>query len=204
MSYLIHLLKIIFKPINVSMIALIIIIGLPLTIYLINPYKINSDNIRSRIFGVDIYRIPSGSMKPGLVPGDYILVSNTAYQEAKPKRKDVIVFNANTNKDTDKKISYIKRIVAIPGDTIKIENGKVVVNAQILFEPYVLEKNNRSQYSQSMNEKTVPADMLFVIGDNRDNSNDSRLIGAISTDEVVGKATDIIFAANGRDRGEIK
>ena len=204
MSHLIHLLKIIFKPFHILIILLIIIIGLPLTIYLINPYQINSDNLRSRIFGIDIYRIPSGSMKPGLVPGDYILVSNTAYQEAKPKRKDVIVFNTNTNKDPDKKISYIKRIVAIARDSIKIEKGKVVVNAQLLFEPYVLEKNNHSPYSQSMAEKMVPADTLFVMGDNRDNSNDSRLIGAISVEDVIGKATDIIFAANGRMRGAIK
>ena len=116
----------------------------------------------------------------------------------------MIVFNTNANKDPDKKISYIKRIVAIAGDSVKIENGKVIVNAHLVFEPYVLEKNNRSLYSQSMAEKMLPEDTLFVMGDNSDNSYDSRLIGAISIEDVIGKATDIIFAANDRVRGAIK
>lgn len=204
MSFVLQLIKIIFKPINALIITLVIIIGLPITLYLINPYEVNSEGIRARIFGVDIYRIPSESMKPGLVPGDYIFVSNIAYQKSLPRRKDVIVFYSHKSTNPRDKIPYIKRVIAISGDKIKIEKGKVIINDQIDSEPYVHEKNNNSLYSQHMPEITVPEGELFVMGDNRDNSNDSRITGTISSDEIIGKSTSILYGAGGRTSGEIK
>ncbi len=204
MPYLLQLIKIIFKPVNALIIASVIIIGLPVALYLINLYKINSDSIRARIFGVDIYRIPSGSMKPVLIPGDYIFISSTAYLRNLPKRKDVIVFNSYISNDSNKKIPYIKRVVAVSGDKIKVEKGEVIVNNQIVTEPYVKEKNKHTQYSQSMPEIIVPIGKLFVMRDNRDSSNDSRIIGAISSNQIIGKATSILYGEDGRTGIEIK
>jgi signal peptidase I len=204
MSHLLQLMKVVFKPFNTLIASSIIIVGLATALYLINPYRVNSDSVRARIFGVDIYRIPSKSMEPGLVPGDYIFVSNIAYQNVQPQVKDVIVFYDSNAISSSKKVAFIKRIVAMSGDKIKIVKGKVYVNGVHIQEPYVQESQNNSQYSQFMVETMIPSGELFVLGDNRDNSNDSRIFGAVSSKGVIGKATNLLYGSNGRSGNEIK
>ena len=169
----------------------------PVAVYTINPFHLETENIRPRLFGADIYRVPSKSMLPTLMPSDLIVVSHTSYQDHNPNRRDVIVF------DLGKNTHYIKRVVAIAGDTIKIDKGIVYINQQRFSEPYI-QSNNTSPYSMKMREQIVPDGSLFVMGDNRDNSNDSRIFGAILIKSVVGKAKKIIYGKQNRSGTTIK
>jgi len=171
-----------------------------------------------RSFVIEPYKIPSGSMIPTLMIGDFILVDKNIYgyklpltnitliDNENPIRGDVVVFKYPENK----KINYIKRVVGIPGDTIIYKNKKLFINDQenILkkinhnFNPIeiadgtvFLEENGNKEYlilnqtSPSLNFRyTVPPDTYFVLGDNRDNSNDSRYWGPVPKENLVGKA----------------
>jgi len=200
-----HRLKLIKNKLKPSTIAvfLLLLLFVPASIYVINPYEIKSDSIRARIFGHDIYRIPSQSMLPSLQPGDYVLVSNTSYLNSTPKRGEVIVFEAS-QKNKSKNVSrFIKRVIAIGGDRIEIKDAKVVINGIKLSENYVKPGKSKSRYSQYMPEVFIPKNKVFVLGDNRDNSNDSRKFGLIDHDAIIGKATYILFGKDSR-RGDIK
>ena len=174
------------------------------SLYFINPYDIKSNNIRPRIFGMDIYRIPSKSMQPLLNPGDIIVISNKAYLGSTINRKEIIVFNRILNKNSGKATPFIKRVLALSGDRLKIEKGKTFVNGSPIYESYIKNSNKIKPYSLGMIEIIIPEGKLFVLGDNRDNSNDSRMFGVISTSDVVGKATDIIYSAKGKSGNKIK
>ena len=171
-----------------------------------------------RSFIVEPYKIPSGSMIPTLMIGDFILVDKNIYgyklpltnitiiNNENPNRGDVVVFKYPENKN----INYIKRVVGLPGDTILYKDKKLFVNDQenILnkinhkFNPIeiadgtvFLEKIDDREYlilnqtAPSFNFKyTVPPDTYFVLGDNRDNSNDSRYWGPVPKENLVGKA----------------
>ena len=193
------------KRISLFLIAVIfIIIGGVVSVYYINPYDLKTNNIRPRVFGFDIYQIPSKSMQPLLFPGDYITVSNLAYVEKSPQRKDVVVFHQSKENVSQAKIQYIKRVIAIAGDRIQLQNGKLFVNKKLIDESYVLPSNNKTPYSLKMKSITIPENHFFVMGDNRDNSADSRKFGAISKDEIFAKATDILYGLNNRSGNEIK
>lgn len=174
------------------------------SLYFINPFGVKTENIRPRLFGYDIYRIPSKSMQPLLVPGDYISVSNTAYLEDLPKRNDVVVFYKPDLKLSKSRVPYIKRIMAISGDTIEIKNGKVLVNNESVEERYVLLENNKTLYSQEMKTMTIPTNHIFVLGDNRDNSSDSRIYGSVAEEDVLAKASKILYGINERSGVDIK
>ncbi len=181
----------------------ILLLGMTTGFYLINPYDVQSENIGERFLGGKPYRIPSKSMQDTLVPGDLIIVSRMAYTHKKPQRGDVIVFK-HLRKKTNKKTVFIKRVIAIAGDSVRIVKGKVWVNDKITNEPYVHTNNLTTFYSITMETRQVPAGKLFLLGDNRDNSNDSRLFGFIAVDEVVGKATKLLYGKNGRSGNQIK
>lgn len=202
MAALLQLIKIILKRFNFILIAILLItFTAVVSIYIINPYNIDSTSIRPRILGYDLYRIPSKSMQPLLIPGDYVLVSNIAYTSKKPERNDVMVFYGNSATQSKGKTPYIKRIVGIQGDRIKIESGKVIVNNMIIDGSYIKTENNSRDYSRRMSELLIPQGKVFVLGDN---SNDSRAYGAISTTAIIGKATSILYGANGRSGSQIK
>jgi len=193
------------KRISLFLIAVIFIISVGLvSIYYVNPYGLKTDNIRPRVFGFDIYQIPSKSMQPLLFPGDYITVSNLAYVEKSPKRKDVVVFHQSKKNDSQSKIQYIKRVVAVAGDNIQLQNGMLFVNKKIVSESYVSSSNNKTPYSLQMELITIPENHVFVMGDNRDNSADSRILGTIPKNEIFAKASDILYGINNRSGKEIK
>jgi len=129
---------------------------------------------------VQNYRIENHSMEPNFYEGQFVLVNKLAYRLGQPERGDVLVFHnpGNTNED------YIKRIIGLPGDTVKISQGKVYVNGALLPEPYLPDY----LYTEPELEKVVRADELFVVGDNRPNSNDSRFFGPVPHDNVIGKS----------------
>ena len=193
------------KRISLFLITIIFIINAAVvSVYYINPYDLKTDNIRPRVFGLDIYQIPSKSMQPLLFPGDYITVSNLAYAENSPKRKDVVVFYQSKKNGSQSKIQYIKRVIAIAGDRIQLQNGKLFVNKDLVNESYVSVSNNKTPYSLKMKPITVPESHLFVMGDNRDNSSDSRMFGTIPEEEIIAKASNILYGINNRSGTEIK
>jgi len=161
-----------------------------------------------RALFIQAFKIPSGSMEPTLLVGDHILVNKLIYgvripfTEARwpqfvfPRRGDVIVFVYPEDRTKD----FIKRVVAIGNDTVEIRNKKVIVNGQEVDDPYayrgdrtVLPGNVSPR--DNMGPVTVPPEHLFVMGDNRDFSHDSRFWGFVPASDVKGKAFLIYYSA---------
>jgi signal peptidase I len=192
-----------------------------------------------RSFFVEPFNIPSGSMKPNLLVGDFIFVSKWSYGYSKhslpfslplipnrifnklPERGDVVVFKTPQDNRTD----YIKRVIGLPGDKIKIINGQININDQLIIRKKnedfidVDKKGNKKRirkYQEYFYKKEievldimdfgmvdntpiflVPENHFFVMGDNRDNSQDSRflnVVGYVPIDNLVGKAQFIFFS----------
>lgn len=142
-----------------------------------------------RAFLLQAYKIPSGSMLNTLLIGDHILVNKAAYYFSKPKRGDVIVFEYPLEPEKD----FIKRVIGVPGDKIKMVDKKVYINSKVLSEDYVRYATNTIIYNNdnprdNFDEFTVPNEKYFVMGDNRDSSFDSRYWGFVSEDKIKGKA----------------
>ena len=160
-----------------------------------------------KTFLLQAFYIPSASMEPTLVEGDRVLVEKLSYRWGEPERGDVVVFEKEfgailpTEDDpfwedigsalkglfgfpTGGTQDFIKRVVAVEGDTVEGREGRVYVNGEAVDEPYLAEGTETSPFSAV----TVPKDMIFVMGDNRGNSDDSRAFGPIPVDEVVGHA----------------
>ena len=200
--------------------------------------------IRSFLF--EPFNIPSGSMKPNLLVGDFIFVSKYSYGYSRhsfpfslgdangdiiagkffqnqPKRGDVVVFKTPENNRTD----YIKRVIGLPGDKIRLDNGQIIINDSKIYKKkieefidtdtsqLIIEKGRRRQYLEYFFNKEikvldlydntfadntsifiVPDNKFFVMGDNRDNSQDSRFstVGFIPSDNIIGKAQFIFFS----------
>lgn len=123
-------------------------------------------------------RVDSFSMEPTLFKGDYVVVNKLSYKIGSPERGDVVVFRYPPNPEEQ----YIKRVVGIPGDQVHISDGKVFVNDKLLTEPYL------NVPTKSGGDWIVPEDSLFVMGDNRNNSSDSRVWGMVPFENLVGKA----------------
>lgn len=123
-------------------------------------------------------RVENISMEPTLQPGEFILVNKLAYRLGDATRGDIIVFHYPPNPAED----YIKRVMGLPGDDVKVQNGKVYINGQPLDEPYI------SAPPMYTGEWKVPDNYLFVLGDNRNQSSDSHSWGYVPENYVVGKA----------------
>lgn len=124
-------------------------------------------------------RIESISMQPTLYAGDYVIVNKVAYKLGEPGRGDVVVFHYPPDPGRE---PYIKRVVGLPGDHVVVRDNQVLVNDVALDEPYI---NAAPNYN---GEWQVPADSLFVLGDNRNNSSDSHSWGMVPFKNVIGKA----------------
>ena len=124
-------------------------------------------------------RVDGPSMEPSYQHNNRVVVSKVSYWFGDIERGDVIVFPAPPNPNED----YIKRVIGLPGDVIKVENGSVLVNGETINEPYI----NAPPIS-NMRETQVPEDMVFVMGDNRNVSSDSRSWGPLLIDDIIGKA----------------
>jgi signal peptidase I len=134
-----------------------------------------------RPFVVEAFWIPSASMVPTLKYGDRVLVNKFIYRFTEPERGDVIVFKSVEGDGQD----LIKRVVGVPGDEIAVRGGKLFVNGEPQKEPYVNKKYpDRSFYAPT----TVPKDHVFAMGDNRANSQDSRIFGPVPEENIEGEA----------------
>ena len=162
-----------------------------------------------RAFVVQAFKIPSSSMEPTLLVGDYLLVNKFIYgiripytdvklfQFKKPQRGDIIVFIFPLDPSKD----FIKRVMGTEGEKLEIIHNKIYVNDRLIDDPWghFRKVTGLEGYLERENfgPVIVPKDSLFVMGDNRDNSEDSRFWGFLNVNAVLGKAFIIYFSWNG-------
>ena len=180
-------------------------------------------------FTVQPFRIPSGSMEPTLLVGDFLLVEKQVGAEGWPRvfapvgevrRGDIVIFHF----PVDATMHLVKRVVGLPGDHVRLHEGRVYVNGQALDEPYAIyspapEDRYRDEFPRmdrtdpgvdalwwvemrsrvANGELIVPQDSYFVLGDNRNNSEDSRYWGFVPRANIVGKPVLIYFSLNDRN-----
>jgi signal peptidase I len=161
-----------------------------------------------RAFVAQAFRIPSASMEPQLMIGDRVVVSRVAYHVHDPRRGDIVVFDCPPAAGCDQSRSdalpvrvgktlaealllrqpdieeFIKRVIALPGETVQGHDGHVFINGKVLIEPYLPAGTITSDFGPI----TVQPHKLWVMGDNRGNSADSRVFGQILQDTIVGRA----------------
>lgn len=137
-----------------------------------------------RTYVIEPFWIPSGSMEPTLMPDDRILVSKLDYRFGEPSRGDVVVFKY----PLDPSKNYIKRLIGLPGETIEIRDQKLYINGRPLEEDYLPEDLQVDDFGPVV----IPEGSYFMMGDNRDDSLDSRYWGPLSEELIIGKA-DYIF-----------
>lgn len=128
-------------------------------------------------------RVEGPSMESNLLNGDVVIVNRLAYRWDTPERGDIIVFHYPL--DPDRRL--IKRVIGLPGDEIHIEGEQVFINNIPVVEPY-LSSTSREEYGSLDSTWNLAADEVFVMGDNRDHSHDSRHWGALPISSIIGKA----------------
>jgi signal peptidase I len=170
-------------------------------------------SIRTHV--LQAFNVPSTSMSPGILPGDHILLNKAVYKTQAPQRGDVVIF---TYPD-DRRLNYVKRLVALPGDTVEIRENVLLINDRPLdgpndmisephFQPegtqtFLREQNGVVRYAivvdsakpQNMARLTVPHGHCFVLGDNRCNSVDSRNFGPVQMSDIQGRLDYIYWPA---------
>ncbi len=132
-----------------------------------------------RMFIFQPFYIPSRSMVPNLEPGDRILVTKFNYYFSEPERGEVIVFKYPVDPDKD----FVKRIVGLGGESLSIKGNNVYINGKLLNEPYL----KQGIPMQDFGPVTIPNGTLFVMGDNRPDSRDSRYWGTLDKNLIIGK-----------------
>jgi signal peptidase I len=150
-----------------------------------------------RIFVVSAYRVNSASMEDTLLEGDYIFVNKLAYKYGgSPESGDIIVFKYPNNP----KKEFIKRIVALPGQTVQIADKVVYVDGQVAEIPLHSKNIDKKiipadlSFRDNFGPYTVPPDNYFVLGDNRDDSRDSRFWGPVPEENIIGKAVFVYWS----------
>jgi signal peptidase I len=144
-------------------------------------------------FIVKPFAIPSPSMEPTLVQGDRVLVNRLVYHFRSPKRGDIIVFHPPGRPGSD---PFIKRVVAVGGDTIAVHDGQLYVNGVAQDEPFIKERPIVGDFP----ETTIEPGYVWAMGDNRNNSGDSRVFGQVSVKAIMGEAFALYWPL-GRIRG---
>lgn len=147
--------------------------------------------LRSFVFG--LFYVPSGSMLPTLQINDHVVVTKFTYQFSAPKRGDIVVFDYPVAlAETGEKVKYVKRLIGLPGEKIEIKEGKLFVNDNLIDEPYLASDSDMSDFSPTLlGEKEY-----FMMGDNRNHSNDSRYWGTVDEALLVGKVQFIYWPLN--------
>lgn len=128
--------------------------------------------------------IDGPSMQPTFEPGQFVLVSRVHYLFGEPQRGEVVVFNAPGSRPDDPPL--IKRLVGLPGERLELRDGQVYIDDVLLDEPYLREPCTQARCSDRVIE--LGEDEYFLMGDNRNNSRDSRAFGAVPRDRIVGEA----------------
>lgn len=140
--------------------------------------------IHTFLFAVVVVSGPS--METTLHNNERLIMNKIVYNFSDPKHGDIIVFHANEEDD------YIKRIIGLPGETIQYRNNQLFINGEAIEEPYLSD----TTYTTDFGPLEIPEGTVFVMGDNRLNSSDSRIIGSISEDKIVGRVNLLIWPLN--------
>ncbi len=130
-------------------------------------------------FFVRLPQVSGLSMEPHILSGEYVLINTFAYRLGQPRRGEIVAFRH----EGDARAVFIKRVVGLPGDRIRVVRGQVYLNGAKLDERYVQHADDRS-----FAETAVPAASVYVLGDNRAESEDSRFFGPVSDDRLIGRA----------------
>jgi len=146
-----------------------------------------------RTFVTERFIVEGPSMEPTLWHGQWLIVYKLGYRFSTPKRGEVIVFRY----PLDPSVDYVKRCVAVGGDTVEMRLGRLYVNGQEIPEPYVTYPG-----LYDMKSTVVPEGSIFVVGDHRTNSEDSRMFGPVKVSAVKGKAVFVLWPA--KDLGAVK
>ena len=146
------------------------------------------------LFIIQPNEIRGASMDTTFNNGEYILTNKLAYKFGQPAIGEIVVFQSPENQDID----FIKRIIAIEGDRIMVQNGDVTVNGTIIPEPYAQTPTSLIEggFLSEGQEITVPPGHVFVMGDNRPRSSDSRVFGPVPTQDIIGKVFFRYFPAH--------
>lgn len=160
-----------------------------------------SEGVKANL--VKAYKLPSGAMEDTLLIGDHILVDKRS-PARQPQRSDIVIFEYPEDPTKD----FIKRVVAIGGDTVEVKNKNVLVNGTAVTEPYVVHKEANiipatENPRDNLAPKIVPAGSYFMMGDNRDRSYDSRFWGFVTKDKVKGTVKSIYWSWD-REKGAVR
>jgi signal peptidase I len=137
-------------------------------------------------FFVSIYFVDGESMSPNFADGEMILWDKNAYQRELPKRNDIVVVNYPGDPNFRK---YVKRIIALPGETVQIKGGKVFIDGKKIEENFL----SSSIFTEPEGTWKLNIDQYFVMGDNRPNSNDSRFFGPVQSRFINGRSLAILW-----------
>jgi signal peptidase I len=149
-----------------------------------------------RLLPVRAFKMPSISMSPTLVVGDRFIADISYYKTHRPDRGDVVIFKMPTND-----VLFTKRVIAVAGDSIEGTPEKTIVNGQTLSEPYAFRDTSETpDDGETFGPITIPANEIFVMGNNRNHSYDSRYFGSIDVSRVVGKALYIYYSHDDKSR----
>lgn len=133
--------------------------------------------------------VKGSSMYPTLENDDYLIISKQAYKIGEPERGDIVVFPHEEGYGDDP--LYIKRVIALPGDHLEIEDGKVYINGNLQQEDYI-----NGDFTEGDIDYVIPEDEIYVMGDNRGNSSDSRAFGTVDIEDVTGEVLVRLYPFN--------
>jgi signal peptidase I len=137
-----------------------------------------------KTFLFQAFYIPSGSMEPTLKIQDRVLVNKLSYDLHDVNRGDIVVFRSPPGEVGSSVKDLIKRVIALPGETVEAKDGKIFINGRALEEPYIRD----GVVTGPIEPKQIPPGQVWVMGDNRSNSKDSRIFGPIDENLIVGRA----------------
>ncbi len=135
-----------------------------------------------RFFVFEFIRVDGDSMLPTLQNNEYVFMERVTYWFSGPERGDIVICHFPNSTDT-----YVKRVIGVGGDTLRVTDGVLYINDVANYDYF------DDRMARDMNEITVPEGCVFVMGDNRNNSSDSRMVGALSLDMILGKAMFVIW-----------
>lgn len=160
-------------------------------IFLISGFVIQpliSSSIRNNF--VRAYKIPSTSMEPSLLAGDHLIANMRIYKKEKPNRGDIVIFEYPKDPSKD----YLKRVIGLEGEKVEMVRNKIYINDNLFDDPWGYYES--FERAHNFGPVVVPKDSLFVLGDNRNNSLDSRIFGYVNIKKLKGKALYIYWAKN--------
>ncbi|MBI2009658.1 MAG: signal peptidase I [Candidatus Chisholmbacteria bacterium] len=144
------------------------------------------------VFLAQPHQVSGRSMVPTFQDGEFVLTNKMAYRRGEPERGDVVIFHAPANAHCPPggACDFIKRIIGLPGETVSVRGGKVLINSQELAEEYLPPEfvTRGDTYLQEGSMVTLQANQYFMMGDNRPGSSDSRAFGPVPVESIVGRA----------------